>query len=53
MEKTNVQGVEFVRSRLLFRFTKVRYSNFDVFMATKEKAVIDSIVYNLIPISDL
>jgi Predicted transcriptional regulator len=52
-KKTKVQGVEFVRSRLLFGFTKVRYSNFDVFMATKEKAVIDSVVYNLIPISDL
>lgn len=52
-KKTKIQGIEFIKSRLLFGFTKVRYSNFDVFMATKEKAVIDSIIYNLIPISDL
>ncbi len=52
-KKAKVQGVEFIRSRLLFGFTKVRYSNFDVFMATKEKAVIDSIIYNLVPMSDL
>lgn len=52
-KKYIINGIEIIRSPFLFGFTKVKYSDFDIFMATREKAVLDSVVYNLVPFEDL
>ncbi len=49
----SVQGVEFVRTRYLWGYQKIRYSGFQVFMADLEKAIIDAIITERTPFDEI
>lgn len=44
--------IRFIKTRHMFGYTKIRYTDFDIFIAEKEKAIIDSMLYK-IPMADV
>ena len=42
-------SIEFIKTKYFFGFRKERYSNFDIFMAEPEKALIDSLLSKKVP----
>lgn len=45
--------IEFVKTKYFFGYKKVRYGNFDVFMAEPEKALIDSLISKKVPFNEI
>lgn len=52
-KKISIDGIQFVQSKYLWGFSRVPYSGFDIFMANAEKAILDAIAYDLIPIAEV
>ncbi|MHB1622180.1 MAG: type IV toxin-antitoxin system AbiEi family antitoxin domain-containing protein [Cuniculiplasma sp.] len=52
-KKFRINGIEIIRSPFLFGFTKVKYFDSEIFMGTREKAVLDSVAYKLVSFEDL
>lgn len=52
-KRISIDGIQFVESKYLWGFSKVSYSGFDIFMADAEKAILDSIAHDLIPVSEI
>ena len=50
--KFNNINIKFITAKYLFGYKKMRYQDFDIFIAEKEKAILDSIIYKL-PLEDI
>lgn len=49
----NIESVEMIRSSNIWGYKKIKYRNFEVFMADLEKAIIDSIISGKVPLEEL
>lgn len=49
----SIDGVKFLKTKHLWGFSRISYSGFEIFMANKEKAVLDSIDRNTVPIEEI
>ena len=49
----SMDGIRFLKTKHLWGFSRVSYSGFEIFMANKEKAVLDSIERNTVPIEEI
>lgn len=51
--KFNNTEIEFIKTKHFFGFKKERYTNFDIFMAEPEKALIDSLLSKNLPLDEI
>ncbi len=51
--KFNDISIEFIKTKYFFGFKKDRYSDFDIFIAKPEKAIIDSLLSKKIPLDEI
>ncbi len=49
----NKTNIEFIKTKFMWGYVKQRYQDFDIFVAEKEKAVIDCLLTRRIPISEI
>ncbi|MGC8497598.1 MAG: type IV toxin-antitoxin system AbiEi family antitoxin domain-containing protein [Thermoplasmata archaeon] len=49
----NIESVEMISSSNIWGYKKIKYRNFEVFMADLEKAIIDSIISGKVPLEEL
>ncbi|UCF07412.1 MAG: hypothetical protein JSW28_07080, partial [Thermoplasmata archaeon] len=51
--RDSVQEIEFIKTKNLWGYHLIRYSGFQVFMADLEKAVIDAVVTERLPMDEM
>lgn len=52
-KKDTIPAVDFIRTRYLWGYKTIRYSGFEVFMADLEKAVIDAVITERVPVDEI
>ena len=52
-KKDSIQEIEFIKTKDIWGYKSIRYGNFDIFIADLEKAIIDAVVLERVPLDEI